>query len=198
VAIDPVCGMTVDEETAAGSIADVGVAHYFCSTDCLNQFAAKLENLARLKRDSVPIGTISEIHGPVVDVVCDHLPPLHQALFTSIDHEAYTFEALQHLDERHVRAITLNKTSGLRRGMTVYDTGASLRVPVSPKCLGRLLNVFGQPLDLIFTPFEVASVTIAVLAVGYVSSDGESNWMEGVMLLGVYLILAIAFYFLPA
>jgi Ca2+:H+ antiporter len=58
--------------------------------------------------------------------------------------------------------------------------------------------LFGRPMDLIFTPFEVASVTIAVLAVGYVSSDGESNWMEGVMLLGVYLILGIAFYFLPA
>ncbi len=58
--------------------------------------------------------------------------------------------------------------------------------------------LFGQPLDLIFTPFEVAAVTIAVLVVGYTSSDGESNWMEGVMLLGVYLILAIAFYFLPA
>ncbi len=58
--------------------------------------------------------------------------------------------------------------------------------------------LFGRPMDLIFTPFEVASVTIAVLAVGYVSADGESNWMEGVMLLGVYLILAIAFYFLPA
>ena len=147
MAIDPVCGMTVDEKTAAGSIADAGVVHYFCSTDCLNQFTAKLENLVRLKRDSVPIGTISEIHGPVVDVVCDHLPPLHQALYTSIDHEAYTFEALQHLDEKHVRCITLNKTSGLRRGMPVYDTGASLRVPVSPHCLGRLLNVFGQPLD---------------------------------------------------
>jgi Ca2+:H+ antiporter len=58
--------------------------------------------------------------------------------------------------------------------------------------------LFGRPMDLIFTPFEVAAVTIAVLAVGYVSSDGESNWMEGVMLLGVYLILALAFYFLPA
>lgn len=57
--------------------------------------------------------------------------------------------------------------------------------------------LLGPPLDLIFTPFEVASVTIAVLAVGYVSSDGESNWMEGAMLLGVYLILAIAFYCLP-
>jgi len=58
--------------------------------------------------------------------------------------------------------------------------------------------LFGAPLDLIFTPFEVAAVTISVLVVGFVAMDGESHWMEGVMLVGVYLILAIAFYFLPA
>lgn len=58
--------------------------------------------------------------------------------------------------------------------------------------------LFGRPLDLIFTPFEVAAVTISVLIVGFVSMDGESHWMEGVMLVGVYTMLAIAFYFLPA
>jgi Ca2+:H+ antiporter len=58
--------------------------------------------------------------------------------------------------------------------------------------------LFGDPLDLIFTPFEVAAVTISVLIVGFVSGDGESHWMEGVMLVGVYAMLAIAFYFLPA
>jgi len=58
--------------------------------------------------------------------------------------------------------------------------------------------LFGTPLDLIFTPFEVAAVTISVLIVGFVAIDGESNWMEGVMLVGVYVILAIAFFFLPA
>jgi Ca2+:H+ antiporter len=58
--------------------------------------------------------------------------------------------------------------------------------------------LFGKPLDLIFTPFEVAAVTISVLIVGFVSGDGESHWMEGVMLVGVYVMLAIAFYFLPA
>jgi len=57
--------------------------------------------------------------------------------------------------------------------------------------------LFGTPLDLIFTPFEVAAVTISVLIVGFVAMDGESNWMEGVMLVGVYLMLAIAFFFLP-
>ena len=58
--------------------------------------------------------------------------------------------------------------------------------------------LFGTPLDLIFTPFEVAAVTISVLIVGFVSMDGESHWMEGVMLVGVYLMLSIAFFFLPA
>ncbi|MBH0183905.1 MAG: calcium/proton exchanger [Nitrospira sp.] len=59
--------------------------------------------------------------------------------------------------------------------------------------------LFGAPLDLIFTPFEVAAVTMSVLILGFVSMDGESNWMEGVMLVGVYAMLAIAFYFfLPA
>jgi Ca2+:H+ antiporter len=58
--------------------------------------------------------------------------------------------------------------------------------------------LFGAPLDLIFTPFEVAAVTMSVLVVGFVALDGESNWMEGAMLVGVYLMLAIAFFFLPA
>jgi Ca2+:H+ antiporter len=58
--------------------------------------------------------------------------------------------------------------------------------------------LFGRPLDLIFTPFEVGAVTISVLIVGFVSMDGESNWMEGAMLVGVYAMLAVAFYSLPA
>ena len=57
--------------------------------------------------------------------------------------------------------------------------------------------LIGPPLDLIFTPFEVAAVTLSVLIVGFVAMDGESHWMEGVMLVGVYVILAIAFFFLP-
>ncbi|MEZ5589518.1 MAG: F0F1 ATP synthase subunit beta [Gammaproteobacteria bacterium] len=95
----------------------------------------------------VSIGTIAEVHGPVVVIACTRLPPLRQALYASFDHEMYLFEVHQHLDERHVRAITLHRTSGLQRGMAVYDTGAPLHVPVAPECLGRLLNIFGEPLD---------------------------------------------------
>jgi F-type H+-transporting ATPase subunit beta len=93
------------------------------------------------------IGRIAEVHGPVVVIACQYLPPLHQALCTQLNQETYLFEVHQHLDEQHVRAMTLHGTAGLRRGMSVHDTGAQLHVPVSPECLGRLLNIFGEPLD---------------------------------------------------
>jgi Ca2+:H+ antiporter len=56
---------------------------------------------------------------------------------------------------------------------------------------------FGNPMDLHFSTFEVVAVVISVLAVRFITVDGESNWMEGVQVLAVYVILAMAFYFLP-
>jgi len=97
--------------------------------------------------ESLQIGIITEVHGPVVVIACDRLPSLRQALCTHLDHETYLFEVHQHLDEQRTRAITLHRSAGLRRGMPVYDTGAPLHVPVSPDCLGRVLNFFGEPLD---------------------------------------------------
>ncbi|HET8580492.1 MAG TPA: calcium/proton exchanger [Nitrospiraceae bacterium] len=78
------------------------------------------------------------------------------------------------------------------------SVGASLQIAlfVAPVLVFASYGI-GKPLDLLFTQFEVAAVFIAVLIVVNVTRDGESNWMEGVMLVGVYLILAYAFYFLP-
>lgn len=104
-------------------------------------------NNAEFLNSHPSIGTITQVHGPVVTIRCDSLPPLHQALFTRFDHTFYLFEVHQHLDEQHIRAITLHGTAGLSRGLTIFDTGSPLRVPVAKECLGRLLNIFGQPLD---------------------------------------------------
>jgi F-type H+-transporting ATPase subunit beta len=99
------------------------------------------------KQPQAPIGVITEVHGPVVVIACDTLPPLRQALYAHLDDETYWFEVHQHLDKQHVRAITLHRSAGLHRGMAVCDSGAPLHIPVSPDCLGRLLNAFGEPLD---------------------------------------------------
>lgn len=100
-----------------------------------------------IENEREPIGVIAEVHGPVVVIACHRLPALRQALCACLDHETYLFEVHQHLDERQVRAITLHRTTGLRRGMPIYDLGTALKVPVSPDCLGRVLNIFGKPLD---------------------------------------------------
>ena len=97
--------------------------------------------------DPTVLGKITEVHGPVVQIACTRLPPLHQALKTSSDGDSYVLEVYQHLDEKHIRAIALHRASGLKRGMKVHDTGAPIHVPVTKDCLGRLLNVFGAPLD---------------------------------------------------
>lgn len=56
----------------------------------------------------------------------------------------------------------------------------------------------GHPLDLIFTPFELLALGLGVAIFGYLVMNGETNWYEGVQLLAVYLIIAVALYFLPA
>ena len=96
---------------------------------------------------SQSIGHITEVHGPVVQIACSSLPPIRQALKSAGDGGEYIFEVYQHLDESNIRAIALHRASGLKRGMEVIDTGAPIHVPVSSKCLGRLLDVFGRPLD---------------------------------------------------
>ncbi|MFI5247527.1 MAG: hypothetical protein ACHQWV_03125, partial [Nitrospirales bacterium] len=58
--------------------------------------------------------------------------------------------------------------------------------------------LMGQPMDLHFTAFEIVAIVLAVTTVSNLTSDGESHWMEGVMLMAVYLMLAIGFFFLPA
>jgi F-type H+-transporting ATPase subunit beta len=56
-------------------------------------------------------------------------------------------EVAQHLGGNNVRTIALDSTEGLVRGQEVEDTGDSIRVPVGPKTLGRIMNVIGEPID---------------------------------------------------
>ena len=55
----------------------------------------------------------------------------------------------------------------------------------------------GQPMSLLFHPLEIAAIALSVLATSMVVVDGESNWVEGLQLMAVYAIVALAFYFVP-
>ncbi|MBL1210754.1 calcium/proton exchanger [Geminocystis sp. GBBB08] len=58
--------------------------------------------------------------------------------------------------------------------------------------------IIGQPMDLNFNPFELVAVAVSVLIANSISSDGNSNWLEGVLLLATYTVIGLAFYFHPA
>src|SRR3954462_12107625 len=99
-------------------------------------------------------GRLSQIIGAVVDVEFDgELPAILNALETT-NTDAKTgkkvrlvFEVAQHLGENAVRAIAMDTTEGLVRGQEVVDTGGPITVPVGPACLGRIMNVIGDPID---------------------------------------------------
>ncbi|MBI3961931.1 MAG: calcium/proton exchanger [Deinococcus sp.] len=59
-------------------------------------------------------------------------------------------------------------------------------------------NAQGEFFDLLFTPLEVTAVALAVLAANLIAIDGTTNWLEGAQLLAVYLIMGLAFFFLPS
>jgi len=77
--------------------------------------------------------------------------------------------------------------------------GSSLQIALFVAPLLVIVSHFigPRPMDLMFTPAEVMAIFLAVLITGQIASDGESNWIEGVQLLAVYMIMAIVFYFLP-
>lgn len=77
--------------------------------------------------------------------------------------------------------------------------GSSLQVALLVAPLLVFISYgMGRPLDLLFTTFEIAAVALSVGVLNLIALDGESNWMEGVLLLAVYAILGLAFYAVPA
>lgn len=99
-------------------------------------------------------GIIVQIIGPVVDIDFPggKLPAILNAVKiprVNVEgvQEDLIVEVQQQLGEDRVRAVSMDSTDGLVRGMKAVDTGEPIKVPVGPKVLGRLINVTGQPID---------------------------------------------------
>ena len=100
------------------------------------------------------VGTIIEIQGVVVDAVfTDRLPEINTALKIVVPEREgraaieLVAEVQQHLGDDRVRAVAMDSTDGIPRGVDVIDTGAPISVPVGEGTLGRIFNVLGDPID---------------------------------------------------
>jgi F-type H+/Na+-transporting ATPase subunit beta len=98
-------------------------------------------------------GSVVEIKGVVLDAVFpERLPEIYHALRLEVPEEGggsreLIAEVQQHLGDDRVRAVAMDSTDGLARGVEVVDTGESISVPVGDETLGRIWNVIGDPVD---------------------------------------------------
>ena len=73
--------------------------------------------------------------------------------------------------------------------------GSSLQIILFVMPVLILLSLLFTPMSIVFTPFELVAVTASVLIANRVDADGESNWLEGLQLVSVYIIIGAAFFF---
>ena len=99
-------------------------------------------------------GVVKQVMGPVIDVEFPHgkIPAIYNALkltnkTISNEPNNLTVEVSQHLGDNMVRCIAMDSTEGLSRGLKVLDTGKMIQAPVGKECLGRIVNVIGEPVD---------------------------------------------------
>jgi Ca2+:H+ antiporter len=98
----------------------------------------------------------------------------------------------------HYSAVTAARRDEMTLAVEIaVGSSAQIALLVAP-ALVLYSFAIGRPMSLLFNAFEITAIALSVLATAFVVVDGESNWVEGLQLLSVYLILALAFYFVPA
>jgi Ca2+:H+ antiporter len=97
----------------------------------------------------------------------------------------------------HLVAVQVAAKNQMELSLSIaLDSSLQIALFVAP-LLVFISRLMGNPMDLIFNQFELIALTAASFIAALVALDGESNWLEGVQLLVVYVILAIAFFYLP-
>jgi Ca2+:H+ antiporter len=98
----------------------------------------------------------------------------------------------------HLVAVTVAAKNKMELSLAI-SVGSSLQIALFVAPLLVFISLLmGNPLTLVFNQFELIALMAATLIAGLVSLDGESNWLEGAMLLAIYVIIALAFFWLPA
>ena len=98
----------------------------------------------------------------------------------------------------HSTAVLMAMKNQMDLAMNIgIGSGLQIALFVAPLLVFASRFIGPGPMDLRFTPFEVLAVLLAVAVLNMVARDGETNWLEGALLLAVYAVLGIAFYFLP-
>lgn len=123
-------------------------------------------------------GSVVSVRGSVVDVQFPQRLPSYLSRLNAGDDGNVVVEVIAHLNAEVVRGIALTPTSGLARGSPVVDVGHSLEVPVGRALLGRMFNVFGNPIDQREPLTDVAWRSIHQAAIPLMQQSTQSEILE--------------------
>jgi F-type H+-transporting ATPase subunit beta len=117
--------------------------------------AATAPERATVPAGAPSVGRVVQVIGPVIDAAFEgSLPDIYNALRVTRPGTGgqpamdIVLEVQQHIGRNQVRAVAMESTDGVVRGMDIVDTGGPISVPVGRPALGRILNVLGQPVDV--------------------------------------------------
>jgi Ca2+:H+ antiporter len=124
-------------------------------------------------------------------------PALHQFGFTELFVGVIVVAIIGNAAEHYSAVLAARRNQMTLAVEIAVGSSAQIALLVAPAVVLYSFAI-GHPMTLLFNAFEISAIALSVLATVIVVLDGESNWVEGLQLIAVYLILALAFFFVPA
>jgi len=157
----------------------------------------KYETRWSVQRSLLTLAVTTLVVACMSDLLVGSVQPLVQALGWSQLFIGIVVIAIIGNAAEHYSAVVVALKDRMDLSLQIsIGSAAQIAMLVAP-LLVLISFAFGQPMNLVFDPFELVSIALSVLIVNLVVADGESNWFEGVQLLAGYAIIAIAFFFHP-
>lgn len=152
---------------------------------------------AKFAAISLTIATV--LVGLLSEILVGEIEAAKSALGMSDLFMGVIFIALIGNAAEHASAIMVARKNKMEMALSIA-VGSSIQIAllVAPLLVFLSYGLAGRPMSLVFTPLEITGIALSVITVEMIASDGETTWFEGVQLLAVYLIMAVAFYFVPA
>src|SRR5262245_21297941 len=147
--------------------------------------------LVRLVAATVAVAVVSEILVGAVETAATAMGATQ--LFVGVVIVAIIGNAAEHYS-----AVVLGWRGNMDAALQIaVGSSTQMALFVAPLLVLLSYIIAPAPMDLLFRPFEVVAIALSVLSIMFIVHDGETHWMEGVLLIAVYVILAMGFYFLP-
>ncbi len=172
--------------------------HLFDTTDYEEPGGAEFENLWSVKKASIVLGIATVFVAFMSELLVHSIADATASWGMTEVFVGVIIVAIVGNAAEHSAAILMAMKNKMDIAVTIaIGSSSQVALLLAPVLVFLSYFVGPEPMDLVFSPLEVLALILSSVLVNFVALDGKSHWMEGVQLLGLYIVLGIAFFFLP-